>query len=53
MTIKVLMVDDDASMRRLVQTVCEETATPAAWVPAGKRRWNCSNGNGPMSWCLT
>lgn len=25
MTIKVLMVDDDASMRRLVQTVCEET----------------------------
>ena len=34
MTVKVLMVDDDASMRRLVQTVCEEAG------------WDCRHDEG-------
>lgn len=53
MTIKVLMVDDDASMRRLVQTVCEETGYTCCVGASGEEALELSNGNGPMSWWLT
>lgn len=39
MTVKVLMVDDDASMRRLVQTVCEEAG------------WDCRTAAGGEEAC--